>query len=887
MVLIFANLFAPLSVGVRRNNTPQIEIQKAQADTSGIQLESFLSKTDTSVSPTVTVIWHLVGNSAISALLQKSSGVGEIKKLDIPVITDSIATSTYQSAHPNDPLERTVQKGSVTFDGLDADTDYTVKIVASQSIGFWGHPVSYIWNVATGGGNSDATSMVFTVKTNAQGNTTATTTEIKKSLSPDEIMPVCGIVPGNEGTIYGCFAQILYYGLFIPTSYIFALTGQFFDWAFGYSVSNKAYESPFVIQGWGLVRDFCNIFFIFVLLYVAFGTILSIHGFKTKETIINVVIIGLLINFSLFAAQLIIDSSNILARVFYNSNAIKITTSGANCTTSGGQGCLDVGQSVAVGDNGEIPLSAALVNKVNPQNLIINGSKSVKLTDTVSGQQGTAGNTSSNVGVGAFILITLLAIGVNVVGIIVFLSSGLVFIARVIGLWLAMIFVPLAFFSYAAPGMKDFKMVGWKHWWPETLKLAFLAPIFIFFIYLILQFLDTGLGLIDASSKTGTAFVIATIVPFIFIMLLLWQAKNIAKELSGTIGQTITGGVAAVGGLALGGAALGGAMLGRNIIGRGMSAASKTQDSIHYGNEKAAFNKKVEQWKNSGRQGQKPTWQDHIRTNNADPNKTKIKTDIRTILGGNLNAKQKTINEVDHARHEVDSIKEKAGLKGVEDWQLSGVDKEKLETTYMKEKRSVVESDIRAGRATDAHGTPIDGEEKYKADNRSRFTTAALLTPANRTANGELTDEAKKKVENLLSQEFNVYLKAKADVKLKEDYKHLTDESKQKVSGIDRVYAQSNKGSYDARNLSQTKVDKKEGIFTKASAALIAGIAMGVRTGLKNSSINHGSGQNDFLKDIGHTITEALKSAKVTVKVEESHGKSSDDHGHGGGGGHH
>jgi len=54
-----------------------------------------------------------------------------------------------------------------------------------------------------------------------------------------------------------------------------------------------------------VVRDFVNIFFIFVLLYIAFATILSLHGFKTKEMIINVIIIGLLMNFSLFAGQLI------------------------------------------------------------------------------------------------------------------------------------------------------------------------------------------------------------------------------------------------------------------------------------------------------------------------------------------------------------------------------------------------------------------------------------------------------------------------------------------------------------------------------------------------------------------------------------------------------
>ena len=70
------------------------------------------------------------------------------------------------------------------------------------------------------------------------------------------------------------------------------------------------------------------------MLYIAISTILNLHGFNTKSTIINVIVIGLFINFSLFATQVIIDSSNIMARVFYNSDAIKITEKGIDGATS-------------------------------------------------------------------------------------------------------------------------------------------------------------------------------------------------------------------------------------------------------------------------------------------------------------------------------------------------------------------------------------------------------------------------------------------------------------------------------------------------------------------------------------------------------------------------
>ena len=162
---------------------------------------------------------------------------------------------------------------------------------------------------------------------------------------------------------------------------------------------------------------------------------------------------------------------------------------------------------------------------------------------------------------------TLLATAVNIVGLIVFLSVALIFITRVIGLWLAMIVVPFAFLSYTVPAMQDFDLVGWKKWWPETLKLAFLAPVFIFFLYLIIKFLNAGFAIMQTNDKEGLTFVIGIVLPFIFIMVFLMKAKDIAKDMSGKMGQQITDGLSKVGGFALGAATGGAAMLGRMSLG--------------------------------------------------------------------------------------------------------------------------------------------------------------------------------------------------------------------------------------------------------------------------------------------------------------------------------
>jgi hypothetical protein len=273
--------------------------------------------------------------------------------------------------------------------------------------------------------------------------------------------------------------------------------------------------------------------------------------------IINVVIIGLLMNFSLFATRLIIDMSNILARVFYNQNTIVVGE-----VQKDSQGKPLPVQS-ALGEFGEIRLSEAIVSKVDPQKLIIESQKieSIKISGATGDEDQT--HTSEGITTGSFILFVLLTTAVNLVGIMAFLSSALIFVGRVVMLWLAMILAPLAFFSYTVPALQSVKMVGWKNWWPDTLKMAFVAPVFVFFMYIIVGFMSKGLGLIDASLKTGylgLPFVVSIVVPFIFIMVLLMKAKSVAVDMSGEIGGALSKAGASVGKFALG--AAGGAVLG-------------------------------------------------------------------------------------------------------------------------------------------------------------------------------------------------------------------------------------------------------------------------------------------------------------------------------------
>ncbi len=335
-------------------------------------------------------------------------------------------------------------------------------------------------------------------------------------------------------------AKALYNLVFQPLSYLAGLAGQILDFFVYYSTNSNSYSSPFIGKAWGAVRDIANVFFIVALLYVAIKTILGL-GAHGKKMIAHIVIVALLINFSLFFTQVIIDSTNILARVFYNH--ITVENQDPNIPQ----------KSISVG----------LVKQFNPQ----------KIFEDV-GIKKMANN------IGLFALITMILSALCGFMIFMFLSVALLFVGRVAGLWIAMVFAPLAFASYTVPF--DIPGFGHKKWWDDLLKQSFMAPIFIFFLYVIYLF-STAIGsavkdiVFKSTDELGgslNAFM-KIIIPFAIIFILLQQAKKLAVDYSGQIGGMLSKIGNAVGGLALGGAigaATGGvALLGRGVVGGGVS----------------------------------------------------------------------------------------------------------------------------------------------------------------------------------------------------------------------------------------------------------------------------------------------------------------------------
>ncbi len=375
----------------------------------------------------------------------------------------------------------------------------------------------------------------------------------------------------GSGSFAGCLVNAFYYLILYPSGKFAELTGKLLDFFIAYSLDSNSYSQAngdFVNQGWSVVRDIANVAFIFMLLYIAIRHILQLGTSDLKKTLSSLIVAALLINFSLFFSKVIIDAGNILARAFYNN--------------------IEVQYDDQPSGEGVKTISQALVAKVNPQAIL-----SSELFD--AGQYNTPGQPAGVMPNGYAFFIMAVASFVNVTIGIVFLSTFLLFAARVIGLWFLMIFSPLAFASFALPNNGSaLGQFGWIGWRDNILKLSFMAPVFLFFLFLLIMFLQIVMSApIMAGNEDAAHKIMKVLIPFIAIIVILKQAKKIAVDMAGEFGKALTSAVGKIAGMGLtAGLAVatgGTALIGRAAIGKAGAAIVNSERGKRWATKNALF----------------------------------------------------------------------------------------------------------------------------------------------------------------------------------------------------------------------------------------------------------------------------------------------------------
>ncbi len=388
----------------------------------------------------------------------------------------------------------------------------------------------------------------------------------------------CGIAGNNP--IGGCIERITYFIPYRIGGWFLSKAAEFLDWTAAFTLSSTLYTaSPFITDGWRITRDFANMFFIFILLYIAVSLILglSIGGVNPKKMLASLIAIALIINFSLFITEVVIDTSNTLALVFYN----QITTSGneqGQQTLNEAAGTYASVQKAAPQlDVVPKPISVAIAEGMKPQ-VLQSKEFFFKLAQN-AGTRGVKGADGGDV-IDAGILISIyLMVGIMYfIAAYAFFVTSIAFIGRLIGLWVAIIFAPLAFITYLVPSMRTIEGFGWKNWWNNLAKTAFAAPIYFFFLLLIAKlgqssFIDTSKLLQEGSG----VIILGIVLSFAVMITLLLKATKYAKEAAGEIGGMVTKGLGVVGGFALGAVTGGAAVIGAQTLGRAGNTISNNQ----------------------------------------------------------------------------------------------------------------------------------------------------------------------------------------------------------------------------------------------------------------------------------------------------------------------
>lgn len=258
-------------------------------------------------------------------------------------------------------------------------------------------------------------------------------------------------------------------------------------------------DAPIVTKGWTVLRDLSNMFFVLILLIIAISSIVKWQVVNYRQNLRRLILMALLINFSKTIVVFFIDLSQVITLTFIS--AVKDV--------------LQAGVVTALG----------LDKMVSP----ISG----------GGVSGFAGDLFTYVVAAiAFCVATL------VVAVILIL-----FLGRIIALWLILVFAPLAFLASTLPQTKEW----YDKWWKTLGSNLTLAPVLAFMLWLVFAVVAGGstTGVTDGQiqiSATGNAAAVgnasvggiasSSLVGFLVAIGLLMYAIKLGVQMS-TVGGSV------------------------------------------------------------------------------------------------------------------------------------------------------------------------------------------------------------------------------------------------------------------------------------------------------------------------------------------------------------
>ena len=301
--------------------------------------------------------------------------------------------------------------------------------------------------------------------------------------------------------------KVILFGVLQFIIMLLTLASTVFNWVIEPSVVLNSLSSDAIYKAWSIVRDLLNVTFIMFLLFSAFATVFQIEKYNYKKTLVMIVIMALLVNFSFPISRFIIDFANLLMYYLVDK--------------------LSVGANSLSGD------------------WVINSAKASSLASVLNGNW----NASIPSLIAAIVFVFILAITLLIISVL--------FLIRIIALSILVVFSPLAFIGAAIPPFAKYA----NDWWNQIFKYAFFGPIMIFMIYLSTELMGMmkaeQVNIVKVASDTSSmpglmSSYVSLMVPVVILWIGLGMAQSMsiagagaitgkAKGFMGWAGKTLTG----------------------------------------------------------------------------------------------------------------------------------------------------------------------------------------------------------------------------------------------------------------------------------------------------------------------------------------------------------
>ncbi|MDD5295116.1 MAG: hypothetical protein PHP21_04380, partial [Patescibacteria group bacterium] len=315
---------------------------------------------------------------------------------------------------------------------------------------------------------------------------------------------------GGLGTTLALVLGVIAYILTAVLGLVLTLLVQIL---IGVAQFNHIIDVPTVIDGWVMVRDLCNMFFILILLIISFATILRVENYSLKKMLPKLLIMAVLINFSKTIFGLLIDFSQVIMLTF------------ASSFKEGGGWFMDM-------------FRVDLWHSLSTSEALEANLKSYGITPWATS------------------LAVIMGVIAAIITVIVIAAMLAVLVMRVIMLWIYTILSPFVFLGFAFPPLQKYTGQIWE----DFTKQLVIGPALAFFIWLALTTASKSsekmymVGNDELCAGIGAFFCQNNLQKFIIVIGLLVGGLMVAQQMGGFIAKAANGGAKAAGwGLKTGG----------------------------------------------------------------------------------------------------------------------------------------------------------------------------------------------------------------------------------------------------------------------------------------------------------------------------------------------